>query len=251
MTGIRDGGPAPAQRRVPAAGYWFPLIVFGLLSVASLPFSKATSAPLPTGTAVFTRVVYLTAGRVEYLGGGSANPPFPFPLGWYWVGTLAAGTLLTAAWYRWRDRRTGTRTPLRPYLVTGLALAAIAAALPLLGWGVPIELRGPEAGGWLLWLDVLWRLGIFVLLAVAAGLAILAWAEHSRVLAVITVLYAAAVCLSGWVDVQQSQRLVMFSSYPYADPAVLLPAAVLLLAGLGAALAGRLRALPARRRRTA
>jgi hypothetical protein len=45
---------------------------------------------------------------------------------------LVAGLLLTAAWYRWRDRRTGSRTPLRGYLVTGLVLAAVTAAVLLL-----------------------------------------------------------------------------------------------------------------------
>jgi hypothetical protein len=37
-------------------------------------------------------------------------------LGWYWVGVLVAGLLVTAAWYRWRDRRGGSRAPLGGYL---------------------------------------------------------------------------------------------------------------------------------------
>ena len=46
-----------------------------------------------------------------YFGDSSASAPFPFPLGWYWVGVLLSGLLITAAWYRWRDRRTGRSTP--------------------------------------------------------------------------------------------------------------------------------------------
>ena len=57
-----------------------------------------------------------------------------------------AGLLLTGAWYRWRDRRTGSQTPLRGYLVTGLVLTGIfvlaAIFAPLIapyGYG---QLRG-------------------------------------------------------------------------------------------------------------
>lgn len=47
--------------------------------------------------------------------------------------------------------------------------------------------------------------------------------------------YTAAVCLAGWHDLRQRVILPLF--YPSGDHTVLLPAAVLLLAGLGAALA--------------
>ncbi len=76
----------------------------------------------------------------------------------------------------------------------------------------------------------MWRLGTFALLAVAAGLWILARISRSRALAVITLIYTAAVCLAGWLGPQQAFGLP--ASYPYADSAALLPAAVLLLAGL-------------------
>ncbi len=72
---------------------------------------------------------------------------------------------------------------------------------------------------------------MFALLAVAAGLWILASISRSRALAVITLIYTAAVCLAGWLDLQQMIGLPAFC--PYGDPAALLPAAVLLLAGLG------------------
>ena len=94
------------------------------------PFPRAPPR-LPAGLRVLTADVYPTVTQAMYFGGGFATGPFPFPLGWYWAGALVAGLLLTAAWYRWRDRRTGSRTPLRGYLVTGLVLAMVTAALPL------------------------------------------------------------------------------------------------------------------------
>lgn len=61
---------------------------------------------------------------------------------------------------------------------------------------------------------------------------------RSRALAAITAAYTVAACLTGWFDLQQA---FILSPFPFAGPAVLLPAAVLLLAGLGALLAGGLR----------
>ena len=236
------GRVSAGGRPAGSARYWFPLLLFGGLAALSLPLSVVYSPPPPTGVAVFTTEVYPTVTQAMYLGGGSSNGPFPFPLGWYWVGVLLAGSLLTAAWYRWRDRRTGSQTPLRGYLATGLVLAAAAAALPALAWGTRMD--GPNLSANLdawTWLNASWRLGTFVLLAVAAGLCILAWISRSRTLAVTALIYAATVCLAGWIDLQQAIFLPAF--YPYGDPVALLPAAVLLLAGLGALTVTGLRAL--------
>lgn len=69
---------------------------------------------------------------------------------------------------------------------------------------------------------------------------------RSRALAVITAIYTAAVCLAGWLDLQQAFTGSVF--YSFGDPAVLLPAAVLLLAGLGTLLAAGLHELRPRDR---
>lgn len=111
-------------------------------------------------------------------------------------------------------------------------------------WGRPIPAASLGLNAWS-WLDSLWRLGTFALLAVGVGLAILARAGHSRALAAITVIYLGAVSLAGWAGLQQP---VISPVFPFGDPGVLLPAAVLLLSGLGAVLAASLRELRGRRR---
>lgn len=78
------------------------------------------------------------------------------------------------------------------------------------------------------------------------SLGILARIGRSRALAVIAAIYTAAVCLTGWLDLQQA--LILPAFYPFGDPAALLPAAVLLLAGLGTVLANGLRELRAQNR---
>jgi hypothetical protein len=79
------------------------------------------------------------------------------------------------------------------------------------------------------------------MLAVAVGLAVLAWYWHSRALAVITAVYAVAVGLTGWLGLQPA-----IYTFPGEDPLVALPAVVLLLAGLGQPLLTGLRSqLPA------
>jgi hypothetical protein len=254
MASPQPGGQSPSEVRRPGAagagestaagrpGHWFPLLLFGGLAALSLPLAALASPRLPTGITEFA-TTYPTVTQAMYLGGGAAAGSFPFPLGWYWVGVLVAGLLVTAAWYRWQDRRGGSRTPLRGYLVSGLTLAAVTAALPLLAWGKPIEIDGPGIQA-LTWLDALWRLGTFALLAVAVILGVLARIGRSRMLAIVTAVYTAAVCFAGWHDLRHPVLLAVF--YPSGDRAVMLPAAVLLLAGLGTMLATALSKLRSR-----
>lgn len=159
-----------------------------------------------------------------YRGGGGGPGPTGFPTGWYWLAALAATLLLTLAWYR-RPGRGVTRTTLRTYTVTGLALVAVTAALPLLGWGTPATQDTVARA----WLEMLWQQGTFALGGIAVALTILARATRSRMLAVITAVYVAAVALAGWLQLQHAP----IAYFPSPDPAVLLPAAVLLLAALG------------------
>lgn len=220
-------------------GYWFPVLLIGLLVALSLPLSMLKSPSSPQGIAVFAKVAYPTVTAAMYLGGGSGNPPFPFPLGWYWLGVLVTGSLLTVFWCRRLDRRYGTNTPVRGYVIAGLALAAVTVALPSLAWGTPIP-DGPGSGAFT-WLTAFWEDGTFALLGVSVNLAIYAWLSRSRALASITVAYTAAVVLAAWLEISQVVFLPTLS--PVADPAVLLPVAVLTLAGIGAASVAGLRSL--------
>ena len=145
---------------------------------------------------IFELPNYPALTQATYFGGG----PFPFPLGWYWVGALVVGSLLTVAWYRWRERGARARTRLGGYLAAGAragrgdrrpAAACLGAALPAGGH------RGMFA--WT-WLDVFWQRGAFALLSMAVGLGMLAWIGRSRALAVVVAVYTVAVCLVGLAE---------------------------------------------------
>jgi hypothetical protein len=210
--------------------YWFPLVLFGLLTCASVPFYVSDVTQTAPGVAVLR-----VTSPPTLLGGQLAGRNGLF-LAWYWALALVAGYLLTYAWYRRHQRRTGIRTPARAFTITGIVLAALAFLGPLLVANLPFRF-GPV----LLPVEDLWVRGTFAFLIAAAGLWVLAWAERSRALAVITLAYTGAALLASLYNVENllyplgwnpdygvaSARLAML-------PNVLLPALVLLVAGAGA-----------------
>ena len=173
-----DEGSGPAQlveqlrllsKRTSAAAraYWLPLILFGALICGSLPFYEKLGAQ-GSSTRFYRGGDVTTAHliKVEVTA-----------LGYYWQLALLAGVLLTAWWYRWRGRHSGLRTPARGFLVTGLVISELVLLVPLLigqsgSLGVARLVHDTHQSG--------------PLVIIAALLGTLAWAEHSRALAIIT-----------------------------------------------------------------
>jgi hypothetical protein len=235
------GGPGPLladlaqlrrQTRAARHAYWFPLILFGLLTCAAAPLYVVAAAPPPASAS-------LTSGPGPILLGGMPIGTASFYIGWYWAVALVGGYLLTLLWYRRHAGRAGVWTPARGYLITGVVLTVLALAVPLLTmWLHPLGL---------LWLPLgdVWIRGTLAFLIIAIGLWVLARAERSRVLAVIALVYTGAALLASLYNVE---NLVFrlgwtprsaFAWQLTALPNVLLPAAILLVAGCGAFLAQR------------
>jgi hypothetical protein len=219
------------RRRVRAArhAYWFPLVLFGLLTLASAPFYISPG--------------YQAAGVVATQGapplpilGGAPDATVQRYLGYYWLAALLAGLLLTLLWYRRNARRVGLQTPARGSVITVAVLTVLALAIPPLS-----QVRSPHWLSWLQHLDMLWPgdltiRGTFPFVIIAVGLWALAWAERSRALAVIAAVYTATALLSSLYDIENV--LLRFGwnlSWSLTSlPNVLLPALVLLAAGAGA-----------------
>lgn len=215
MRAIRD------RARRARHAYWFPLILFGVLIGASVPFylprHPAAGASLlrPAPGPAFLQNGYLGgAGLAGYRGAA-----------YYWLGAMLAGIAATVLWYRWHGSRVGLRTAARGYLITGLILVALALLLPLAGGAMalmPYNLVGR---------------GTFPFVLIGLGLCYLAWAERSRALAVIAVVFLALAVLANLYNIENvlwNWFGVPFSMTVGALPNVLLPAVVLLASGAGA-----------------
>ncbi len=220
------------QARAARHAYWFPLVLFGLLICAAAPLYVAANAQ-PAGMTVSIRPVTVLGG---WPGLGSTA------LAWYWAAALTGGYLVTVLWYWLHARRAGLRTPWRAYLVTGIVLVLAAVALPLLTrWLHALGVVWlPLAGYW-------FRGAPFLIIAV--GLWVLARAERSLGLTVIAAIYTGAVLLISLYNIENvlfrlgwNPGAISFGWQLSVLPGVLLPALVLLAAGLGAFLAQHRRA---------
>jgi len=237
-------GPPPAGKppRSAAPAYWFPLALFGLLSLAAAPFYRVAGqysafgwagyAPLQSagngGFFVISGSPFLPGGLFRhsfFLPGGPWFFDSSFVLGWYWLEAIVGGYLLTLAWYRRQARRTGAVLPARSYWVAGIVLIAAGLVLPLL-WVTLSGFWQPTL------LAALWMQGTVEFIVIAMGLWLFASHERSRSLVVIALAYTVTALLT---NVWQPAALL---------PIVLLPGAVLFVAGLGV-LALRRRPRPA------
>jgi hypothetical protein len=222
------------RRRARSArhAYWFPLVLFGLLSCAALPFYRPAfplaGARQGSGAVAAVRSGQAAAG-LPVLGGNPLQGSFF--LGYYWLVALVGGYLLCALWYRRHARLAGLQTPAHGYVTTGVVLTVAALLLPPLSRFAALR-----------WLAVLWPgdlvfRGTFPFLIIAAGLCVLAWAERSRVLAATALVYSGAALLASLYDVSNLVAPLGWSpagSWPSSLANVLLPAAVLLAAGAAA-----------------
>jgi hypothetical protein len=222
---------------VAARGYWLPVMLFGALICGSLPFYERLRSPGPGGTsrpasglcrAASNRPCHVVPGP----GPIATHLVSVTALGYYWQIAIPAGVVLTVLWYRWRGNRVGLRTPSQSFLVTGLILSELVLLVPLLA-SRSIELtrlmRDTHQAG--------------PLVIIAALLWVLAWAERSPALAVITGCYfVAALVVSpfdggGLAGGTTGAADVTLTSLRLLG---LVPALILLTAGAGVWLANRL-----------
>src|SRR6266516_1443103 len=138
------------QARTDRHAYWFPLVLFGLLTCANVPFYVSYVTQIAPGRAV----MWATA------------PP-----------TLLGVVQAALAF-------------LGPLLVANLSLPYGPVGLPV---------------------GDLWVRGTFAFLIAAAGLWVLAWAERSRALAIITLAYTGAALLASLYNVENLLAMLGWS----------------------------------------
>ena len=185
---------------------WFPLLVFAVLSFVSIPVRRYSGHHLDCLGVPRVCTVYSDAEFV------------------YWPIALVLAYVAIAAFYIRRSRARGVGTRVRPYAIAGIIIAVVLTGVAL--W----EMRNPPA-------DPMGLNGLVYRLArpgAAIGLAllVLAWAERNRALLLLTLAYLATVLMPitfGWL-----QPNAPWYFYP-----VVFQGSVLLLGGIGFALAQR------------
>jgi hypothetical protein len=157
-------------------GHWFPLFIFGVLTLASAPLYWKWRLPASACT--------ISGGVSSCAFHGVRNLPLGDALGFrllsigpsrwvtvYWVAAFVLGYAATIAFSRSRGHRVGVRVRVGPTIGVGLGLLAVVL---LVNGAVPSIFRGRVFGG-----DV-WVRGTGSLLILAVGLVALAVVERSR-----------------------------------------------------------------------
>jgi hypothetical protein len=226
------------QTRSARHAYWLPLVLFGLLTCASVPFyiQPAATCPAPAfragqhvGHVARQASCTFSASGLDLPGfGGFLRQGWQGYLAFYWLVAIAAGLTLTYLWYRRHGRQVGLVTPARGFLITGVVVSVLALVLPAAGF-----LPG----------DLTIR-GTLPFLIIAAGLWTLAWAERSRALAAVAAVYTGTTLLASLYNIENVLFRLGWNPAPgqwrlTSLPNVLLPALVLLAAGLAAFVAQR------------
>jgi len=199
-------------------GTWFPLLVFGAITLLAIPVMRYGH-----------RVTVCTTGPAGAIRGCLVYPDTWFI---YWPLALVGAYAAIAAFYVVRSRRRGVGTPVRPYVVAGVILAVVVTLVSLWDFHNPFGaaqqqvFRTPSLTPRFLFTGPLSAMGL--------GLLVLAWIERNRALLVFALVYLTVVLVPvtlGWVMVPPWFFL----------PRLVIAGVVLLLGAAGFALAERRR----------
>jgi hypothetical protein len=191
---------------------WFPLLVFAAVTFASIPVLRYGGHHLGPCRAVPGGRICKVYSTAEFV---------------YWPIALVLAYAAIAAFYIRRSRARGVGTRVRPYAIAGIIIAVALTGVAL--WelhnppvdqnpmglnGLPYRLASPGA-------------------AIGLALLVLAWAERNRALLLLTLAYLAVVLVPvtvGWVHAPSPWFFL---------PPLVIDGSVLLLGGIGFALAQR------------
>lgn len=225
---------------------WFPLLVFAAATFAAIPVARYG------GRAQTCRTVHLVGpvgppGSVIPAGAvGRVCSVYIPALFVYWPIAAVLAYVAIAAFYLHRSRARGVGTRVRPYVITGIIIAALVTGASV--WAAHNPPVGPPPGAYhLLGLTLTLRSAGLTPLrlfnaagAIGLALLVLAWVERNRALLVFTIGYLVIVLVPvrfGWV--------IALPSPWYMLPRLVIDGTVLLLGGIGFALAQRRARVPA------
>jgi hypothetical protein len=229
---LGEVGSLRKRVRADRHGFWFPLVLFGAVTMLSAPlywqYPRALAAahcqPLANGTQGCT-----VTGTL--LSGGALNPGFwTNDLGrWvtiYWVAALVLGYVATVLFYRRRARTVGVRQRVWPAVVVGVVILGFALWMN--------DVWHPSGPVFLVSGD-LWMRGTVSVIILSLGLLVLALLERSIWYVLYSLGFVGIALMSGLYNVSNLfDRLGIgrpFDGNGQELPNLLLPAAYLLLGG--------------------
>lgn len=205
------------QVRRAQRGTWFPLLLFAVLTLASIPIIRYNRRPIDCRALHPDVKVCIAFSPASYV---------------YWPLALVLAYAAIAAFYVHRAHSRGVGTRVRPYVITGVIIAVVATGISL--WLVthPGAVGYPPATPSAAMGFLLYRL-VSPQGAIGLALLVLARVERNRALLVFGLVYLVIVGF-GWIVVRPSPWLLL-----------VITAAVLLLGSIGFALAERRAQWPA------
>jgi hypothetical protein len=197
------------QVRQAQRGTWFPLLLFGVITLASLPLLVSSHQAIDCRA--------LSPGRVCL-----AFSPWSYV---YWPLASVSAYSAVAVFYLYRARRRGVGARVRPYVLAGVIVASATTGVSVWlithhGAGYPSAAPSPA-------IRLLYRM-VSPEAAIGLSLLVLAWVERNVALLLFGLVYLAIVC-SGWGhDHGALPRFLVVAT-----------SAVLIVGGIGFALAER------------
>jgi hypothetical protein len=231
-------GLATLTRKVRAAqrGTWVPLLLFGVITLGAILVNRFTFS-------VHTTTCPAIPGSADNAGQICTETRQGSAL--YWTLGPALAYAATAIFYTRRSHNRGVGTPVRPYVLTGIGLVALEAAVfywntrhGLPSPGEKLDFLGlhldPASGlaQFLQWLDG-------PAAAVGLPLLVLSYIERNRALLLFTLAYLAMELVTGLSHFKVGLMGIPFDSPWMSLPRLAVSGAFLLLGALGFALAQR------------
>jgi hypothetical protein len=174
LASLRD---LTSQVRAAQRGTWFPLLVFGLISLGVIPVAQHGGHSFGACSTTLGPGGQPTACKVYSVG----------PLV-YWSVALVVAYGAIAGFYWYQARRRGVGTPVVPYVLVGLVIAGLVTAATL--WSV----YHPSAGGGSTLSQVL-NQAHTPYTAIGLALLVLAWVEGNAALSWFSVGYLVIVLM--------------------------------------------------------
>ncbi|MCO5994980.1 hypothetical protein [Actinoallomurus rhizosphaericola] len=217
-------------RRVRRAqrGTWFPLVLLGLVVLAAAPFYRLGRHAVTCDPTRGAR------GGVEIISGGACTQVVGWPAGVYWLLALVMAYAAIAAFYVYRARSRGVGARILPYVGAGIAAGLVFGIAS--AWARQLGLEEYSPGGPV-------AVGLVPLISIGLALFVLARVEGNRPLLAFAIGYLVIAVLTCGMGTRSLGLHIRFDLAPTWNflPGLVVAGGVLLLGGVGFALAERRR----------